>query len=80
MAEKSHGTWYVSVEPPREKRKHASDRNILERARGQAIREGEIGRHTKCYCGHAQSASAKTTIAATQMLLWLEEPDEDDLA
>ena len=56
MANKSKGTWYVAFELPRGK----GDRNISERARGQEIRESEIGRHAKCQRGHTQSSSAET--------------------
>jgi len=60
MANKSKGTWYVSFELPRGKRKRKGDQNVSERARGQEIREREIiGRHAKCQRGHTQSSSAE---------------------
>jgi hypothetical protein len=56
------------------------DRNISERARGQEIREREIGRHANVSAGTLNPHLPKRTIAATQMLEWLEEPDDADLA
>ena len=59
MANKSQGTWYVSFVATGKAKARKGDQNVSERARGQEIRESEIGRHAKCQRGHTQSSSAE---------------------
>jgi hypothetical protein len=81
MANKSQGTWYVSFKPPRGKRAHA---RVTETFRSEL----EAKKFARAKLVETQNVSAgtlnphlpKRTIAATQMLEWLEEPDETDLA
>jgi len=81
MADKSQGTWYVSFELPRGKRAHA-------RATETFPSEREAKKFARAKLAHTQKVSAgtlnphlpKRTIASAQMLEWLEEPDESDLA
>ena len=81
MANKSQGTWYVSFEVPRGRRAHA-------RATETFKNEREAKKFARAKLAETQNVSAgtlnphlpKRTIAATQVLEWLEEPDEADLA
>jgi hypothetical protein len=81
MADKSKGTWYVSFERPRRKRNGA-------RAAETFPNELEAKKFAKAKLVDTPNVSAgtlnphlpKRTIAATQMLEWLEEPGEADLA
>jgi hypothetical protein len=81
MANKSRGTWYVSFELRRRKRAHT-------RATETFRSELEAKKFARAKLAETQNVSAgtlnphlpKRTIPATQMLEWLEEPDEADLA
>jgi len=81
MASKSQGKWYVSFEVPRGKRSHS---RATETFRG----EREAKKFARAKLAENQSVSAgtlnphlpKRTITSAQMLEWLEEPDEADLA
>ena len=81
MAGKSKGTWYVSFELGPGKRTHA-------RATETFPNEREAKKFARAKSAENQNVSAgtlnphlpKRTIAAAQMLEWLEEPDETDLA
>jgi hypothetical protein len=81
MANKSHDTWYVSFKSPRGKRAHA-------RATETFRSELEAKKFARAKLAETQNVSAgtlnphlpKRTIAPAQMLEWLEEPDETDLA
>ena len=81
MANKSQGTWYVSFELPPGKRRHP-------RATETFPNEREAKKFARAKLAETQNVSAgtlnphlpKRTIASAQMLEWLEEPDEDDLA
>ena len=81
MADKSKGTWYVSFERPRGKRNGAratetfpNEREAKEFARAKLVDTLKVS------AGTLNPHLPKRTIAPTQMLEWLEEPDEDDLA
>jgi hypothetical protein len=83
MANKSQGKWYVSFErPPRGKRTHHK------RATETFPNEREAKKFARAKLVDAPNVSAgtlnphlpKRTIAATQILEWLDEPDEVDLA
>jgi hypothetical protein len=77
MANKS---WYVSFElRQREKREHAratetfpNEREAKKFARAKLAENGNVS------AGTINPHVPKRTIASTQMLDWLDEPDEDD--
>jgi hypothetical protein len=81
MANKSRGTWYVAFEQQTRKRGRT-------RATETFPNEREAKKFARAKLVEAQKISAgtlnphlpKRTIASAQMLEWLEEPDEDDLA
>jgi hypothetical protein len=81
MANKSQATWYVSFERPRGKR-------TLARATETFPNEREAKKFAKAKLIDTPNVSAgtlnphlpKRTIATTQMLEWLEEPDEPNAA
>ena len=81
MANKSRGTWYVSFELPRGKRKRV-------RATKTFPNEREAKKFARAKLTEAQNVSAgtlnphlpKRTIASAHILEWLQEPEEDDLA
>jgi hypothetical protein len=84
MANKSQGTWYVSFELPRgtrRKRSHARAAetfpNELEAKRFARVKLVETRNVT---AGTLNPHLPKRTIAATQILEWLEEPDNPDAA
>jgi hypothetical protein len=81
MANRSQGTWYASFELPRGKRAHAratetfpNEREAKKFARAKLVDSPNVS------AGTLNPHLPKRTIAATQMLEWLEEPDEADLA
>jgi hypothetical protein len=81
MANRSQGKWYVSFELPRGKRAHArltetfpNEREAKKFARAKLAETQKVG------AGTLNPHLPKRTIASAQMLEWLEEPDEDDLA
>ena len=81
MADKSKGTWYVSFEQPRGKRAHAratetfpNEREAKKFARAKLVDTPNVT------AGTLNPHLPKRTIAATQMLVWLEEPDDPDAA
>ncbi len=81
MADKSKGTWYVSFEPKPGKRAFA---RVTETVRNEL----EAKKFARAKLAETQNVSAgtlnphlpKRTIAPAQLLEWLEEPDEADLA
>jgi hypothetical protein len=78
MADKSKGTWYVSFELPREKRaqtKRATETFPNEREAKQFAREKLVDT-LNVSAGTLNPHLPKRTIAATQMLEWLEEPGD----
>jgi hypothetical protein len=81
MANKSQGTWYVSFERPRGMRTFAratetfpNEREAKKFARAKLVETPNVT------AGTLNPHLPKRTIAATQMLEWLEEPGEADLA
>jgi hypothetical protein len=81
MANKPQGTWYVSFELPRGKRRLAratetfpNEREAKEFARAKLVDTPKVT------AGTLNPHLPKRTIAATLMLEWLEEPDTADLA
>ena len=83
MANKSQGTWYVAFEQQMRKRG-----DTRARATETFPNEREAKKFARAKLVETQKVSAgtlnphlpKRTIASAQMLKWLEEPDEDDLA
>jgi hypothetical protein len=51
------------------------NRNIFERARCQTIRESEVGRTSNVTAGTLNPHLPKRTVAASQILEWLEQAD-----
>jgi hypothetical protein len=81
MANKSPDTWYVSFELPREKRKHARGTETFPNEREAKIfARAKLAESQKVSAGTLNPHVPKRTIASAQMLDWLDEPDEDDLA
>jgi hypothetical protein len=81
MANKSQGTWYVSFELPRGKRAQTratetfpNEREAKKFARAKLVDTLNVN------AGTLNPHLPKRTIAPAQMLEWLEEPDEADLA
>ena len=77
MANKSQGTWYVSFELPRGKRAHAratetfpNEREAKKFARTKLVDTPHVS------AGTLNPHLPKRTIAATEMLEWLEEQDD----
>jgi hypothetical protein len=80
MANKSQGTWFVSFEPPRGKRPnraHAratetfpSEREAKDFARAKLVDTPNVT------AGMLNPHLPKRTIAAKQMLVWIEQADE----
>jgi hypothetical protein len=83
MANKSQGTWYVAFEQQTRKRG-----DTRARATETFPNEREAKKFARAKLVETQKVSAgtlnphlpKRTIAPAQMLEWLGEPDEDDLA
>jgi hypothetical protein len=77
MADKLRGTWYVSYEPPPGKRQHARITETFpnEREAKKFARENLVDT-LNVSAGTLNPLLPKRTIAATQMLEWLEEPGE----
>ena len=81
MANKSRGTCYVSYKLPRGTKPYTSatetfpnEREAKKFARAKLVDTPNVS------AGTLNPHLPKRTIAATQMLDWLEEPDEADLA
>jgi hypothetical protein len=81
MANKSRGTWYVSFDLPWAKRRHPratetfpNEREAKKFARAKLVDTRQVS------AGTLNPHLPKRTISAAQMLEWLEEPDEADLA
>ena len=81
MANKSRGTWYVSFELPRGKRVLARATETFPNEReAKKFATAKLVDSPKVSAGTLNPHLPKRTIAATQMLEWLEQPDEADLA
>jgi hypothetical protein len=81
MADKSKGTWYVSFERPRGKRNGARATETFPNEReAKKFAKTKLVDTLKVSAGTLNPHLPKRTIAPTQMLEWLEEPGEADLA
>jgi len=74
MANKPQGTWYVSFELPREKRTHARATEIFRsELEAKEFARAKLAETLNVTAGTLNPHLPKRTIAATQMLEWLEE-------
>jgi uncharacterized membrane-anchored protein len=81
MAKKSQGTWYVSFELARGQRRLArATETFPTEQEAKKFARAKLVDTLKVNAGTLNPHLPKRTIAPTQMLEWLEEPDEDDLA
>jgi hypothetical protein len=81
MAGKSKGTLYVSFELGPGKRTHARATETFPNEReAKKLARAKSAENKNVSAGTLNPHLPKRTIAATQMLEWLEEPDEADLA
>jgi hypothetical protein len=81
MANKSKGTWYVSFELPRGKRARVRATETFPNEReAKKFASAKLVDTLNVSAGTLNPHLPKRTIAATQMLEWLEEPNEADLA
>jgi uncharacterized membrane-anchored protein len=82
MAKKSQGTWYVSFELARGQRRHITraTETFPTEQEAKKFARAKLVDTLKVNAGTLNPHLPKRTIAPTQMLEWLEEPDEDDLA
>jgi hypothetical protein len=82
MANKSQGTWYVAFEVRRRwKRDHARATETFPNEReAKKFARAKLAETQKVSAGTLNPHLPKRTIASAQMLEWLGEPDEDDLA
>jgi hypothetical protein len=81
MANKSQATWYVSFERRRGKREHArATETFRSEVEAKKFARAKLTETQKVSAGTLNPYLPKRTIAPAQMLEWLQEPDEDDLA
>jgi hypothetical protein len=81
MAHKSQGTWYVSFELPQGRRTHARATETFKNERqAKKFARAKLVDTLNVSAGTLNPHLPKRTVAATQMLEWLDEPDEADLA
>jgi hypothetical protein len=82
MANKSQDTWYVSFEVrQREKREHARAAETFPNEReAKKFASAKLAETQHVTAGTLNPHLPKRTISSVQMLEWLKEPDEDDLA
>jgi len=75
MANKSQGTWYVSFELPRDKRRRRARATETFRSELEAkeFARAKLAETPNVTAGTLNPHLPKRTIAATQMLEWLEE-------
>ena len=74
MADKLRGTWYVSYEPPPGKRQHARMTETFPNEReAKKFARAKLAQNVSA--GTLNPLLPKRTIAATQMIEWLEEPE-----
>lgn len=77
MANKSQGTWYVSFELPRGKRKRVrATKTFPSELDAKKFARAKLTETPNVSAGTLNPHLPKRTIAATQMLEWVEEPDE----
>ena len=76
MANKSQGTWYVSFELPRGKQKHArATETFRSELEAKKFARAKLVDTPNVSAGTLNPHLPKRTIAPTQMLEWLEQPD-----
>jgi hypothetical protein len=76
MASKSQGTWYVSFEVPRGERSHARATETFPNEReAKKFARAKLAETLNVNAGTLNPHLPKRTIAAAQMLQWLEELD-----
>jgi hypothetical protein len=81
MANKSQGTWYVSFElPPGKRTQTRATETFPNEREAKKFARAKLVDTLKVSAGTLNPHLPKRTIAPTQMLEWLEEPDEADLA
>jgi hypothetical protein len=81
MAYKSRGTWYVSFELLSGKRPRTRATETFPNEReARKFARAKMAEALYVNAGTINPHLPKRTIASTQMLEWLEELDEDDLA
>ena len=74
MANKSQGTWYVSFELPQGKRKHArATETFRSELEAKKFARAKLVDTSNVTAGTINPHLPKRTIAATQILEWLEE-------
>ena len=77
MANKSRGTWYVSFELRRQKRTHTrATETFPNELEAKKFARAKLVDTPNVSAGTLNPHLPKRTIAAAQMLEWLEEPDE----
>ena len=77
MANKSQGTWYVSFELPRGKRKRVrATKTFPDELDAKKFARAKLTETLNVSAGTLNPHLPKRTIAATKMLEWVEEPDE----
>ena len=82
MANKSQGTWYVSFEVrQRGKREHARATESFPNEReAKKFASAKLAETQHVTAGTLNPHLPKRTISSAQMLEWLKEPDEENLA
>jgi hypothetical protein len=81
MANKSRGTWYVSYKLPRGTKPYTSATETFPNEReAKKFASAKLAENQNVCAGTLNPHLPKRTIASAQMLEWLEEPDEADLA
>jgi hypothetical protein len=81
MAIKSQGTWYVSFQIPPGKRSFArATETFRSEFEAKKFARAKLAETLNVSAGTLNPHLPKRTIPPAQMLEWLEEPDETDLA
>jgi hypothetical protein len=82
MANKSRGTWYVSFALPSPgKHGHArATETFPDEREAKEFARAKLAETQNVSAGTLNPHLPKRAIASAQLLEWLEEPDEDDLA
>jgi hypothetical protein len=84
MANKSQGTWYVSFELPRRRRPNRAHARATEtfpnELEAKKFARAKLVDTPNVTAGTLNPHLPKRTIAATQILEWLKDPDNPDAA
>jgi hypothetical protein len=81
MAYKSQGTWYVSFVRPLGRRPHTrATQTFPNEEQAKKFARAKLAETLHVSAGTINPHLPKRTIASKQILEWLEELDEDDLA